>query len=178
MTPTCLKEYLLKILVAFTKRIKTMKLSIRHLLCAYRPLLELLRRLLHGISHKFGTFPESKLRVDSIIGATQPMQNDTPVTHSGIPGTLAVRTPENFLENVLSSHRPIGITMSIQMPMPLGHPNATITPHSSSAPGNVNGRGYRDVTLREIVATEIRRYKRIIAQSVLFVFDVLRHPSN
>jgi hypothetical protein len=172
MTLTSLKECLLKMLVAFTKRV--LKWSARYLQCACRPVLELFHRLLHGMSHKIGDFlPEPRLSIASgTMGATQPTQNDIPVADSG-HSTLAVPPLENFVGNALSPQH--GVQSIMQMPAPMNLPNATSVPNSSAAP-NVSGRG--PISLQPIVATEICRYKRVDLQCVLFIFDALRHPSN
>ncbi|OAX34222.1 hypothetical protein K503DRAFT_785926, partial [Rhizopogon vinicolor AM-OR11-026] len=157
-------KHLLKMLVAFTKRLKFLKLSVRYLWFAFRPVLELFRRLLHGISHKLSWFPlpEPGLSIGSgIMGATQPMQNVFPVfqpdplsNEKATGKTLAVRPFENLVANTISSQHGIRGSLTFStMPM-LNH-----IPNSSAAP-NVTGRG--QISLRAIVASEIRRYKRAI----------------
>ncbi|OAX36833.1 hypothetical protein K503DRAFT_867288 [Rhizopogon vinicolor AM-OR11-026] len=183
MTSRPLKEYLLKMLVAFTKRIKFVKLSVRDLRFAFRPLLELFRRLLHGISHKLSCFPaEPRLIVDSgIMGATQPTQNVIPVTQpdhrtssneEAIGKTLAVRPLENFAANTTSSQHGIGGLIFPTMPMPMDQFGTTGIPESSAAPClNITGRG--QIPLRAIVASEFRRYNRVFIQDKVFrVFTV------
>lgn len=147
------------------KRIKLLKLSTRYLRCAYRPILELFRRLLHGISHKLGSSsPGHRPSITyGIMGATEPTQNDTLVIHPG--ETLAVPPLKNLLENGLSSQR--GIETTMQMPTAMDQSNTASIPDSSAVP-NVSGR--RPVFLWPIVATQIRRYDRDITQYVLFVF--------
>jgi len=155
MLSVYLKENLLKILVALIKRIKTLKLSIGYI---WSTVLKLLFRLQHGAFHKhnlraFST--DSRLRVDSIMGATQPTQNDILVNLPVITMTLAVRPLENALEN----------PRTMSMPMQTSRHSATVTPHSN-------------LKIRTMVATEILRYKRPITQYVLSIFRVLGHISN
>jgi hypothetical protein len=173
MTSTSLK-CLLKMLVAFTKRAKFLKLSARYLWCACRSVLELFHRLLHGMSHKIrGFLPEPRLTIASgTVGATQPTQNDIPVADSGHL-TLAVPPLENFVDNALSPQH--GVQNTMQMPASMNLPNTTSVPNPSAAP---NASGREPISLQPIVATEIRRYERAIPQCVLFIFAVLGHPSN
>jgi hypothetical protein len=161
-------------LVAFTKRVKFLKLSARHLRCSCRSILDLFHRLLHGMSHKIRGFsPEPRLSITSgTMGATQPTQNDIPVANAGHL-TLAVPPLENFVDNALSPQHSVQSTM--QMPAPMNLPNTTSVSNPSAAP-NVSGRG--PISLQPIVATEIRRYKRVDLQCVLVVFAVLGHLSN
>ncbi|KAJ8584356.1 hypothetical protein M405DRAFT_798136, partial [Rhizopogon salebrosus TDB-379] len=168
MTSTSLK-CLLKMLVAFTKRTKSLKLSARYLRCACRSVLELFHRLLHGMSHKISDFlPEPRLSIASgTMGATQPTQNDIPVAEAGHL-TLAVPPLENFVDNALSPQH--GVQNTMQMPAPINLPNTTSVPNPSTAP-NVSGRG--PISLQPIVATEIRRYERAIPQTnKYFMFKI------
>jgi hypothetical protein len=173
MTSTSLK-CLLKMPVAFTKRAKFLKLSARYLRCACRSVLELFYRLLHGMSHKIRVFlPEPRFSIASgTMGATQPTQNDIPVADAGHL-TLAVPPVENFVDNALSPQH--GGQSTMQMPIQMDLPNTNSVPNSSAAP-NVSGQ--RPFSAKPMVATEIRRYDRVIPQCVLFIFAVLGHSSN
>jgi hypothetical protein len=173
MTSTSLRCSL-KMLVAFTNRVKFLKLSARYLRCACRPVLELFHRLLHGMSNKIRVPPpEPRFSIASgTMGATQPTQNDIPVADEGHL-TLAVPPLENFVDNALSPQH--GWQRTMQMPVQMDLPNTTSVSNSSAAP-NVSGQ--RPFSVKPIVATEICRYDRVIPQSVPFVFAVFGHLSN
>ena len=92
------------------------------------------------------------------------MQNVVPATEPKPEPdkTLAVRPLANVFSSQHGIERPLAFpTMQMQMDQ-----RGTSIPHTPAAAPDVNARGR--IPLRAIVASEIRRYKRIITQCVLF----------
>jgi hypothetical protein len=103
------------------------------------------------------------------MGATQPVKNVVPATEPEPDKTLAVRPLANGFSSQHGIGRPLAFpTMQMQMDQ-----CGTSIPHTPAAAPDITARGR--IPLRAIVASEIRRYKRITTQCVLFnslFFDV------